>query len=88
MTFRHVVADGVHGRRAVLEAIGEALDFPDYYGRNLDALYDLASDLSWLPVGEHVLVWSGGDPGVERVLADAVVRTAGRARFLTVEYPD
>ena len=28
------------------EYIAETLDFPDYYGKNLDALYDCVTDLS------------------------------------------
>ena len=30
----------------VLSFLGEALDFPPYYGQNLDALYDCLTDLS------------------------------------------
>jgi RNAse (barnase) inhibitor barstar len=42
-----------------LDAIGAALNFPSWYGRNLDALYDCLVDLSWQPAGEHVLIWTG-----------------------------
>ncbi len=66
---------------ATLDAIAAALSFPDWFGRNLDALYDCLTDLSWLPVGEHVLIWvsSGGlataDPkaylAIRGVLSDA-----------------
>ena len=38
--------------------VAAALSFPDWFGRNLDALADCLRDLSWLPAGEHVLVWS------------------------------
>lgn len=41
----------------LLAAIASALSFPSYFGRNLDALYDCLTDLSWLPEGEHVLIW-------------------------------
>ncbi|HEY2061141.1 barstar family protein [Amycolatopsis sp. NBC_01480] len=44
-----------------LAAIAEAMSFPDYFGRNLDALYDMLTDLSWLPAGEHVLIWTGSE---------------------------
>ncbi|WP_374456626.1 barstar family protein [Nocardioides sp.] len=41
-----------------LAAVGEALDFPDYYGQNFDALADCLHD-----VGAHVsgvvLLWDG-----------------------------
>jgi RNAse (barnase) inhibitor barstar len=43
----------------VLVAIGAALNFPSWYGRNLDALHDCLVDLSWQPDVEHVLVWAG-----------------------------
>lgn len=39
----------------VLTELGTALGFPDYYGRNLDALHDCLGDLE----GRHVLLWDG-----------------------------
>jgi RNAse (barnase) inhibitor barstar len=33
-------------KKAALKAIGRALDFPDWYGANLDALFDCLTDLS------------------------------------------
>lgn len=55
------VVDGLPERGAVLTAIGRALRFPPYYGRNLDALEECLTDLSWLPSGEVMLVWEGSD---------------------------
>jgi RNAse (barnase) inhibitor barstar len=49
----------VASRTEALDAIGAALNFPAWYGRNLDALYDCLVDLSWQPDGEHVLIWAG-----------------------------
>lgn len=46
---------------SALDAIAEALSFPGWFGRNLDALYDCLTDLSWLPSGEHVLIWVSSD---------------------------
>jgi RNAse (barnase) inhibitor barstar len=46
-------------KRRMLDGIATALSFPEWSGRNLDALYDCLTDLSWLPPGEHVLIWSG-----------------------------
>jgi hypothetical protein len=89
MTHRHVVRRGAHSKRAAIDAVADALGFPDWFGHNLDALYDCLTDLSWLPEGEHVLEWEGGNADVEAVLADAVARTAGSGgRVLTVVYTD
>lgn len=45
---RYVEIDcsGLQDRKAVLTAIGRALSFPDWYGANLDALYDCLTDLA------------------------------------------
>ncbi|MEU4768224.1 barstar family protein [Actinosynnema sp. NPDC023794] len=89
MTYRHVVRRGAHTKKDAIGAIAEALSFPDWFGHNLDALHDCLTDLSWLPEGEHVLEWEGGDAEVEAVLADASARTAELGdRVLTVVYPD
>ncbi|EME52102.1 barstar family protein [Amycolatopsis decaplanina] len=88
---------------STLDAIAEALSFPDYFGKNLDALYDCLTDLSWLPPGEHVLIWAGSsalkahDPkaylAVRSVLSDAqrALGPSGErtdSRRLTVVLPD
>lgn len=46
-------------KRHVLDGIAAALSFPEWSGRNLDALHDCLTDLCWLPEGEHLLVWAG-----------------------------
>ncbi|OZM74621.1 barnase inhibitor [Amycolatopsis antarctica] len=65
-----------------MDGIATALSFPDWSARNLDALYDCLTDLSWLPAGEHVLIWVGWDAlkqaqpraylAIHGVLSDAV----------------
>jgi RNAse (barnase) inhibitor barstar len=78
----------------LLEGFARALRFPDWVGRNWDALADALGDLSWLPAGPHVVVWAGPDElrsaqpesyrtAVE-VLRDATERSAGTDRPLTV----
>ena len=79
----------VTSKTEALDAIGAALNFPSWYGRNLDALYDGLVDLSWQPGGEHVLIWAGhrdleaADPDAYRavlaVLDDATAATSERA---------
>ncbi len=72
---RHIL---VSEKQAAIAAIAKALDFPGWFGQNLDALYDSLTDLSWLPEGEYVLVVPANlDAGVSEVLRDAVKRTAG-----------
>ncbi|MGX7827053.1 barstar family protein [Actinokineospora sp. 24-640] len=78
------ILDGtsVHTRLDFYDAVAETLRFPEWFGHNLDALYDCLTDLSWLPEGQHVLVWThpevlaDSDPvgyrAVQAVLADAV----------------
>jgi len=55
--WRFGYVDGWHHQTSseVLTAIGEALSFPDHYGRNLDALNDCLRDLD----GPSVLLWDG-----------------------------
>lgn len=48
----------IQGKDDFYDAVADALSFPEWFGRNLDALFDSLRDLSWLPAGEHVLVWS------------------------------
>ncbi|MGH4011561.1 MAG: barstar family protein [Pseudonocardiaceae bacterium] len=78
----------VTSKAEVLHAIGAALSFPAWYGRNLDALYDCLADLSWQPDREQVLVWTGhrqleaADPEAYRavlaVLDDATAAATDR----------
>ena len=53
-----IILDGalMTDRAAVHDLLAEKFAFPDYYGRNLDALYDL---LSTYPAQVHVAVLHG-----------------------------
>ena len=62
--------DGLGGRSAFLAACGSALDFPDWYGQNWDALSDCLRDLSWLPGAGVAVLWAAPD-----VLAAADARS-------------
>ena len=50
----HVDLAGARDRKGVLRAIGRALQFPSYYGANLDALYDCLTDL---PERDDIRAW-------------------------------
>lgn len=43
----HIDAAAHADKDALLEAIGQVLQFPDYYGMNWDALEECLFDLSW-----------------------------------------
>ena len=47
------------GKDAQLERIAAALGFPDWFGRNWDALEDCLTDLSWREGDGHVLLLTG-----------------------------
>jgi RNAse (barnase) inhibitor barstar len=70
----------VRTKAEFMTAVAEALSFPAWFGANLDALADCLRDLSWLPAGEHVLVWSAPE-----VLAAADPKAAGAIREVLAE---
>ena len=47
---------GCMDKETFLTRIAEALEFPDWFGRNWDAFFDCLTDLSWLPASGYVLV--------------------------------
>jgi hypothetical protein len=51
--------------RPLFDAIGEALQFPDWFGRNWDALEDCLTDLSWRKAQGHVLLFESFAQGDE-----------------------
>lgn len=42
-----------------LFALGDQLEFPDWYGANFDALYDCLTDPEWLPGPGHLIFVEG-----------------------------
>ena len=43
-------------RAGFFQELAQALHFPEYFGRNWDAVYDCLTDFNWLPTAGHVLV--------------------------------
>ncbi|HMW17466.1 MAG TPA: barstar family protein [Accumulibacter sp.] len=46
----------------VLDQLDQVLDFPDWYGRNLDAFKDCLTDLSWCEAAGYVLIITRAEP--------------------------
>ena len=64
---------GIATKRELHETIAESLSFPDWYGHNLDALYDCLTEL---PEPIHLVLknWDAAAdfaPGFESVFTDA-----------------
>ena len=60
----------------VLEAMARALDFPEWFGGNWDALEDLLSDLAWRKGDGHVLLLRAYPAGDELGVLTDVLRAA------------
>lgn len=52
---------GIDSKDGFLAAVAQALGFPDWFGRNWDALEDCLTDLSWQPAGGYVLILAHAD---------------------------
>jgi hypothetical protein len=47
---------GAADKKALLAKMALALDFPDYFGMNWDALNDCLTDMGWKPASGYVVV--------------------------------
>ena len=60
-----------------MQAVAVALEFPDWFGKNWDALEDCLSDLSWREAEGHVLVFEHAAAGDELgILTDVLAASA------------
>jgi RNAse (barnase) inhibitor barstar len=70
---------GVAGKDELFDRISRALQFPEWFGRNWDALEDCLCDLSWSPATGHILLLECADSlkADERgILADVLATAA------------
>jgi RNAse (barnase) inhibitor barstar len=51
-----VPGSAVTDKKTLLVAVASALDFPDYFGGNWDALLDCLRDMGWTDADTHVIV--------------------------------
>ncbi|XGV98390.1 MAG: barstar family protein [Leptolyngbya sp. BL-A-14] len=52
---------GINNKSEFLHAIASAMSFPDYFGKNWDALDDCLTDLDWLEGDRLVLLYDQPD---------------------------
>jgi len=85
----------IDARENLFDSMARSLDFPDWFGRNWDALEDVLSDLSWRQGDGHVLVFHSYPAGEELGILFDVLRTsaeywAGRGKpfFAVLVDPD
>jgi RNAse (barnase) inhibitor barstar len=57
--WRSIVVDGraARDKASLLAVCARAFAFPDWVGRNWDALADALGDLSWLPADGYLVTW-------------------------------
>jgi hypothetical protein len=70
---------GAAGKKAMLERIARALDFPDWFGGNWDALEDCLGDLSWTRAEGHVLLFADAPATDARATLVDVLRSTAAA---------
>jgi hypothetical protein len=74
----------------LLKNLAAALEFPDWFGANWDALEDCLSDLSWHKAGGHVLLFEEVEPSDDLGVLIDVLRSSAefwagrRKRFFAV----
>ena len=64
------------GKPVLMKNISAALDFPDWFGENWDALEDCLSDLSWRQAAGNVLIFERAKAGDDFGVLVDVLRSA------------
>ena len=75
--WRAMALDGsaIHDKASLLDAFAAGFSFPDWFGRNWDALADCLGDLSWLGESSGYLVLFEDWPVLAGADADAFATT-------------
>jgi len=61
MAFYSVDLKNARNVPGFIKALQRDLDFPDWFGGNLDALHDCLTDFSWQPASGYVITLDGSD---------------------------
>jgi len=72
LDFVHVDVHDVSDKRGLLQSIAGALEFPEYFGVNWDALNDCLTDMSWRPAAGYVVLLTGLQRAGESLSEDVV----------------
>ena len=86
----HVV-DGGHDRESAYDAFAASLDLPEWFGRNLDALFDSLLEIADRHVGGWTLLWiptPGSDAATDAGLLGVLEDVEEQAEGLTVAVAD
>jgi hypothetical protein len=67
------------GKETLLRNIAAALQFPDWFGHNWDALEDCLADLSWRDATGFVLLFSDAEPGDDFGVLSDVLRSSAES---------
>jgi hypothetical protein len=73
----------VRSKQDLMEALSAALELPDYFGGNWDALEEVLRDLGWLEAKGHVVLIRSGeemwkrDPELTGMLVRSWIEAAG-----------
>ena len=76
LDFTQIDLKGVTGKADFLKKVARALNFPEYFGMNWDALNDCLTDMAWKPAAGYVLLFSsfqsfaGNAPADMKVVRD------------------
>ena len=57
LDYFYIDLKGIKSKADFLKKVATVLNFPDYFGRNWDALGDCLMDLSWEPAAGYVLLF-------------------------------
>lgn len=89
------IPSGIRTRDELFDVLSEKLKFPEYFGRNWDALDDLLRDFSWIP--EHTVILAHADmpmdnPELQRTYLEILRDSAsdwksGEAHKFIVTFP-
>lgn len=84
LDFARIEVRDVRDKTELLRAIAAALEFPDYFGMNWDALNDCLTDMSWRNATGYVILFTGWQQAEESIAGDLGSLTRvleGAARF-------